>query len=176
MFILKINDEIKLSLVQKSFAKIYVDLLKKDYDNLEQWLAWPPNCKTEQDFMKFIQMSLHDYADGKSMVCAILFNDKIVGNISFNSIDYKLKKVKIGYWLSSSAQGQGIITISSKKLIDIAFNELKMQKIEISVATKNRQSRAVCERLGMSLEGIIRNCENLNGRIVDHAIYSLYQE
>ncbi|WP_432454898.1 GNAT family N-acetyltransferase [Agarivorans sp. QJM3NY_29] len=61
-----------------------------------------------------------------------------------------------------------------KKLIDIAFDELQMHKVEISAATENLASRAVCERLGLKLEGVISNAENLNGRIVDHAIYALH--
>jgi ribosomal-protein-serine acetyltransferase len=77
--------------------------------------------------------------------------------------------------LKESAQGHGIITRVCKKLIEIAFNELNIHKIEISAATENFASRAVCERLGMELEGIISNAENLNGRIVDHAIYGLHR-
>lgn len=48
-----------------------------------------------------------------------------------------------------------------------------MEKVEISAAVENAASRAVCERLGCELEGIITRNENLNGRIVDHAIYGL---
>lgn len=51
-----------------------------------------------------------------------------------------------------------------------------MDKIEISAATENLASRAVCERLGMKLEGIISNAENIDGRIVNHAVYSLHQK
>ena len=62
-----------------------------------------------------------------------------------------------------------------RKLIDIAFTDWDLDKIEIPVAVENRPSRAVCERLGMELEGVIRNAENLNGRIVDHARYALHR-
>jgi ribosomal-protein-serine acetyltransferase len=48
-----------------------------------------------------------------------------------------------------------------------------MQKVEISVAVDNQSSRGVCERLGFKLEGIITRAENLNGRVVDHAVYGL---
>jgi len=48
-----------------------------------------------------------------------------------------------------------------------------MQKVQISVAVDNQPSRKVCERLGFSLEGVITRSENLNGRVVDHAIYGL---
>ena len=107
------------------------------------------------------------------MTCAIVYQDNIVGNCSFNSIDHDLKKVTIGYWLSKNQQGKGIVTQVVRKLIQIAFEELGMEKVEISAAVENAASRAVCERLGCELEGIITRNENLNGRIVDHAIYGL---
>ena len=173
MFSTKIDNEIRLVLIQESFATTYVKIIKENFTYLEKWLSWPSSCENEQDFILFIRKSLHDYADGKSMVCAIWFNEELVGNASFNSINNDLKKVEIGYWIKESAQGNGIITRVCEKLINIAFNKLKMQKIQISVATENLSSRAVCERLGMKLEGTISNAENLNGRILDHAVYGL---
>ncbi|MFW1332146.1 GNAT family N-acetyltransferase, partial [Vibrio parahaemolyticus] len=70
-------------------------------------------------------------------------------------------------------QGKGLVSKSVSKLIEMAFTELDMQKVEISAAVENQPSRKVCERLGFSLEGIITCSENLNGRVVDHAIYGL---
>lgn len=173
LFSIKIDKDISLALVQESFAPIYFKLIKENSTYLGKWLSWPSLCKSEQDSIVFIRNSLHDYADGKSMVCAIWFNEELVGTASFNIINYDLKKVEIGYWIIESAQGNGIITRVCEKLIDIAFHQLKMQKIQISAATENLASRAVCERLGMTLEGVISNAENLNGQIVDHAIYAL---
>ena len=155
MFSQKIDNEIRLTLVQESFAPALAELARDNYAYLEKWLVWPPHSKSEQDFVAFIRHSLHGYADGKSMVCAILYHGDLVGVASFNSIDHKLKKVEIGYWLAESMQGKGIITRVCQKLMHIAFEELGMHKVEISAATSNKASRAVCERLGMTLEGVI---------------------
>ncbi len=174
MFKIKVDDEIDLVLVQQSFAPMYEKLAKHNFAYLEKWLAWPNQCRTSEDFSSFIKKSLHDYADGKSMICGILFQGNLVGNIGFNSIDNELKKVEIGYWLVESLRGQGIVTRACRKLFDIAFNELKMQKVQICAATENQLSKAVCQRLGMALEGTITNSENLNGRIVDHCIYGIF--
>ncbi|MDK9760222.1 GNAT family N-acetyltransferase, partial [Vibrio sp. D173a] len=145
MFKIKINNEISIALVQESFAAQYAQLVSTQTDYLSQWLAWPPHCQTEQDLRIFIQRSLHDYAEGKSMTCAIVYQDAIVGNCSFNTINHDLKKVTVGYWLSESQQGKGIVTQVVTKLIEIAFEELDMEKVEISAAVENTASRAVCE-------------------------------
>lgn len=176
MFSLKIDDHLKLALVEPSFAKSYFSIVSKQKDYLGQWLAWPAFADSEDFFLIFIEKALHDYAEGKSLTCAMIFNGEVVGNISFNTILRSIKKVEIGYWLSQDYQGKGIVTRSVIKLIDLAFNELEMEKVQISAATENLSSRKVCERLGFSLEGIISNSENLNGRIVDHAIYGLKRE
>ena len=176
MFTMEVDQDIQLSLVEESFAEQYEALVKANYDYLKQWLAWPEFCQSADDFKGFVKKSLHDYADGKSLSCGLIYQGKLVGNISFNSIDPKLKKVEIGYWLSADYQGKGIITRACQHLIDYAFTQLDMQKVQISAAKDNQASRAVCERLGMTLEGIITHAEKVGDRILDHAIYGIYKE
>lgn len=57
--------------------------------------------------------------------------------------------------------------------IDHSFAELTLQKIAIAAARDNERSRAVCERLGMTLEGVITNSEKVEGNVYDHAVYGL---
>lgn len=173
MFTQKIDERIALSLVQPSFAKDYLAIVNQQREDLAQYLPWAANACDKTFFLTFINSSLHDYADGKSLTCAIVYEGQIVGNISFNKIDYKLSKASIGYWLSQKYRGRGIITKCVNSLIKIAFDELNLSKIEISVATTNLASRAVPERLDFKLEGIITQAENVNGVIVDHAVYGL---
>jgi ribosomal-protein-serine acetyltransferase len=173
MFTLEVEEDLELALVEPKFASKYLDIVSNQCDYLSEWLAWPPHAENEAFFLNFIKKSLHDYADGKSLVCAMMFKNEVAGNISLNTINHDLQKVEIGYWLRRDLQGMGIVSKSLSKLINYAFIELNMQKVEISVAVDNQSSRGVCERLGFKLEGIITRAENLNGRVVDHAVYGL---
>ncbi len=173
MFTRKINDNLSLALVQPSFAKHYLAIVEAQRDYLGQWLAWPHEELSEAFFIQFAKRTLQRYADGVSMGCAMIYQGDIAGNIGFNVIDHQLKKVKIGYWLREDLQGKGIVTQSVRALIDIAFNELDMTKVQIACAVDNHPSRSVCERLGFTLEGVITQAENINGRLVDHAVYGL---
>ncbi|OEF25575.1 GNAT family N-acetyltransferase [Vibrio rumoiensis] len=176
MFTLEIDSDLRLALIERSFAKQYLEIVSNQQEYLSQWLAWPPHAKTEDFFLRFVRQSLLDYAEGKSMTCVIIYQEKLVGNISFNTINHRLKTAEIGYWLSQEHQGKGIITRAVSKFIDIAFTDLDLEKIQISAGVDNLPSRKVCERLGMKLEGIISNSENLNGRIIDHAVYGLLRK
>ncbi|WP_461534870.1 GNAT family N-acetyltransferase [Spongorhabdus nitratireducens] len=175
MFSALVDDDIRLCLVQHSFAPRYTELVAAHSEYLSQWLAWPEKCNTEEAFRAFVTRSLHDYADGKSLTCAIEYRGEIVGNISFNAILDDRKMVEIGYWLAESYQGQGIVTRACRFLINHAFTALDMDKVQISVAEDNKPSRAVCERLGMTLEGIISNREKIGDRILAHAVYGLHR-
>ncbi|MCG7497851.1 GNAT family N-acetyltransferase [Vibrio sp. Of7-15] len=176
MFTLNVDDDLKLALVEPSFAPKYLEIVTAQREHLSKWLAWPVHAESEAFFLSFIKKSLHDYADGKSMVCAMIFRGELVGNISFNTINHDIKMAEIGYWLSENHQGNGIVSRAVSKLIDFAFSEMGLEKVQISAAVDNQPSRNVCERLGMQLEGLITNSENLNGRIVDHAIYGLLKK
>jgi ribosomal-protein-serine acetyltransferase len=176
MFTVEVEEGLELALVEPRFAPLYLDIVSRQRDYLGEWLAWPSHAENEEFFLNFIKRSLHDYADGKSLVCAMFYQNELVGNISFNSINHELQTVEIGYWLSCNYQGKGIVTRSVSKLIEIAFTELNMQKVQISVAVNNRASRGVCERLGFKQEGILTRAENLNGKVVDHAVYGLSRE
>lgn len=173
MFTLEVDKDLQLALVQPGFAKSYLAILERDREYLSKWLSWPAEAVGDEFFLKFIERSLKDYAEGKSLTCAMLHDGAVVGNVSLNSINHTLKRTEIGYWLCSDQQGKGIVTRSVAKLIDLAFDEFEMRKAQISAATENRPSRRVAERLGFVLEGVITRSENLNGNVVDHAVYGL---
>ena len=173
MFSQKIDDDISIALVQESFAPKYTSLVQEQMDYLSQWLAWPAHCNSDQDFRLFAQRSLHDYADGKSMTCAIFYQGELVGNCSFNRINYDTLCAEVGYWLSKHHQGKGIITRVVKYLIDFAFEQLQLEKVQLSAAVENIASRKVAERAGMALEGVLTNQEKIGSRILDHAFYGI---
>lgn len=173
MFTLDVDQDLTLSLVDPSFSTRYLDIVSQEREYLSRWLAWPAFADSEVFFSRFIQQAQQDYAAGTSMVCAMKLDEEIVGNICFKSIDHTVKKVEIGYWLSEQHQGKGVVTKSVAALIAMAFNELNMDKVELFVATENRPSRNVCERLGFALEAIITEAEALNGRVYDHVQYGL---
>ncbi len=171
MFSLKVDEEINLTLANPAYAERMFQLIEFDREYLSQWLSWPALTSKVSDCEAAATQMLHSYADGKSMTCYIFYQEQLVGVAGFNVINHALSLVEVGYWLASAHQGKGIVTRVCRKLISIAFEDLKLEKVQISAAEHNASSRAVCERLGFELEGMIKNAENLNGRIVNHAVY-----
>ena len=86
------------------------------------------------------------------------------------------QKTEIGYWLSEKFQHKGIVTHSCKALIDFAFSEMNLHRIQLKAATKNFKSQAVAKRLGFTVEGIERDGELHSHGFVDLKVFSLLKE
>ena len=173
LFKMEVDSELSLALVNRECAKDFFEIIQAQNAYLAEWMAWPPHLKELSVYEDYIKDCLHKYADGKSLICFIFYQDQPAGCIGFNTIDHDLRKVEIGYWLSQNLQGNGIVARCSKHLIQFAFERLNMDKVEIPVSEGNIPSRKVCERLGFVREGLITNAENLNGRLMDHVYYGL---
>jgi ribosomal-protein-serine acetyltransferase len=173
MFIYKINKELSLKLIElKDCSRIY-ELMNQSRSYLREWLPWLDYTTKPEDTNEFIKICLTGFAESKSLTTVILFKGDIVGVASFNSINWSNKTAQIGYWLGQDYQGNGIIIKVTKALVEYAFNELKLNKVEIRVATENVKSRRIPEKLGFINEGCIRQAEWLYDHYVDHYVYGM---
>jgi len=173
MFKNKINDNLSLKVLEhKDYEELFA-LTDQSRDYLMEWLPWLNSTTTPNDSLDFIKNSLQGYANNSSMDNFIIFNDKIVGVAGFNSINWNNKTGYIGYWLGKDYQGLGIMTNVTKTLIDYAFYDLKLNKVEIRVASENKKSSHIPERLNFKNEGCIRQAEWLYNHYVDHIVYGM---
>ncbi|MNV95651.1 putative ribosomal N-acetyltransferase YdaF [compost metagenome] len=65
------------------------------------------------------------------------------------------------------------MTSACRVFIDYAMLEMELNRVEIRCATENLSSRAIPERLGFVLEGIVREAEKLPSGYVHHAVYGM---
>jgi ribosomal-protein-serine acetyltransferase len=173
MFEYKIDEEVSLKLVDLKDAERAFELTDNSREYLREWLPWLEMTTSVKDTKNFIKSSLKNYADNKSITTFILYKGAIVGTASYNQIDWSNKIAYIGYWLGKDYQGFGIMTKVAKALTDYAFNELKLNRVDIRAAAGNLKSRAIPERLGFVCEGRIRQAEWLYDHYVDHIVYGM---
>ena len=67
------------------------------------------------------------------------------------------KGIEIGYWIRSSAAGQGLCTLATQLLVYIGFEYQKMLRIKVVCDAGNGGSRRVIEKIGFPYEGKLRN-------------------
>lgn len=174
MFFYDVDDEIQLKLITTDLdGEEIFNFVDRSREYLREWLGWVDATKTVSDIQSYQQMMLEKFAKREAVDTAIIYNGKFVGKITLFNIDWHLKKGEIGYYLDEAYQGSGIMTRAAKGMLDIAFRNYGLEKIEISAAVMNHKSRQIPERLGFKHEGTIRQAVKLYDRYEDHAIYGL---
>src|SRR6476619_3999237 len=61
----------------------------------------------------------------------------------------------VGYWLRPDARGRGAATIALQLIARWAFNEVGVQRLELTTAPENVASQRVAEGAGFTREGIL---------------------
>lgn len=173
MFSYQLNDRLQLRSLQLIDANELFALTDENRTYLRQWLPWLDRTKTSADTRNFIRDTLEQFGDSGGVVAAICYENSIVGIIGHNHIDWGNYVGYIGYWLAEAYQGQGIMTVACKYMIDYSFATLTLNRIVIMCATNNKRSRAIPERLGFHCEGTAYEAEWLYDHFVDHKIYAL---
>ncbi len=174
MFFYEVDGEIQLKLIMpnKDAEEIF-QFIDRSRNYLREWLGWVDSTQSVEDVRRYEEMCLKKFANNEGLSTAIIYKGQFVGKIGINAINWTLKKAEIGYYLDEAFQGSGIMTRAAKGILDIAFNEYKLEKVEILAAVENYKSRQIPERLCFKLEGISRQAEWLYDHYVDHAVYGL---
>lgn len=173
MFTLKVDENIELRMIESRDAEELNALIEESKAHIKQWSAWLKDDRSIENTRAFIKRNLEQFADGEGFAVAIFYQNKIAGQIEYNYIDLKNRKTEIGYWLGESFQGKGLVTKSCRVLIDYAFDELKLNRVELRCAVENLKSRKIAENLGFKNEGTIRQAELIHGKFFDFVIYGL---
>lgn len=152
-------------------AKELFSVVDANRAHLRKWLPWLDMNTEEEHSRAYIRSTLEQYRSKKGFVCGIFFRGRLVGTCGYLPINDTDRGVTIGYWLSEDAMGNGLVTRATSILLNYAFDELGLSRVNIPVAVGNRRSRSICESLGLESEGIKKDAEELYGVYVDHVLY-----
>jgi ribosomal-protein-serine acetyltransferase len=169
----KIDEETLLRLPEERYLDEAYALVMENLEHLKAWSTWARDDFSIEDARSFIKTNLQNFAERKGFTLHIIYQGKHVGNVGYNTIDWANKRTEIGYWLSASAQGKGLMTKACRALVNHAFNELQLNRVEINCAVENSRSRRIPEKLGFKQEGIMREAEWLHDHFHDLVAYSM---
>lgn len=79
----------------------------------------------------------------------------------------------VGYWLRPEARGRGAATVAVQLIARWAFDELGVQRLELTTAPENVASQRVAERAGFTREGVLRGLQAKDDGRRDSVMFSL---
>jgi ribosomal-protein-serine acetyltransferase len=168
-----IDSSVALRVLREDDAAELFALTDSNREYLRRWLPWVDLVTSEQDSRSFLANVTAQREDGRGPTFGILCDGALSGVVGYLPIDLANRIGEIGYWLAPRAQGRGVMTQCCQFVVRYGFLTLDLNRIQIAAGTDNHDSRAIPERLGFKLEGILRAREALYGTFIDHALYSL---
>lgn len=140
-------------------GKDVYESIQRSQDDLKPWMVFANKEQTLEEVEAGIRESYAKYILREDLRLHIYLKDtnEFIGSTGLHSIDWKVRVFEIGYWCDSAHIGNGYITESTKALIKLAKETLQANRIEIRVDSTNIKSRAIPEKLGFSLDGLLKN-------------------
>ena len=83
---------------------------------------------------------------------------------------------ELGWTLAPEAQGYGYATESARAVLDLALGSWGFHRVEARLDARNTASAAICERLGMRREGVLRDNMYLKGEWTSEAVYATVRD
>jgi ribosomal-protein-serine acetyltransferase len=161
-----------LRLLDEGDADELYRLIDENRPYLASWLPWAAE-HTREATREFIRLTQRQTAANDGFQAALVCEGAIVGIAGFLGVNWPHRSTSIGYWLSERHQGRGLMTRAVRTLIDQAFGEWDLHRVEIRAATGNARSRRIPERLGFREEGVVREAERIGDRYNDLAVYGI---
>ncbi len=102
-------------------------------------------------------------------------DDRCIGHLGLYNIDYRVGKAEIGLAISKSHWGNGIGGKIYSGLIEYAFNQLRLHRVETYNLAINKKVIKIKENLGFKLEGVLRDFQYRDGNYLDVMIMTILE-
>ncbi len=167
-----LGDDFHLRPLEEGDGEELYALVEANRGYLAEWMPWAAE-QTLEGTTAFLRVTERRRAENNGFEAALVLDGRIVGAAGFPGVDWVARATSIGYWLDEGHQGRGLMTSAVRALVDHAFGEWELHRVEIQAAVDNRRSRAVPERLGFVEEGIRREAERVGERYLDLVLYGM---
>jgi RimJ/RimL family protein N-acetyltransferase len=140
-------------------GKAVFEAVQASLNELKPWMPWAHREQTEQDTEAIVREAYAKFITREDLRLHIFNNvtGEFIGSSGLHRINWDVPKFEIGYWIDTRLSGKGYITEAAEAITNFAFTELNAKRVEIRCDAKNLRSKAIPERLGYTLEGILKS-------------------
>jgi [ribosomal protein S5]-alanine N-acetyltransferase len=117
-----------------------------------------PHPYSEERARQWIAETAGLFAQGKSVVFAMQLKSggNLAGGIGLRDIDTEHSLAELGFWVAVEYWGQGYATEAARAVVGFAFEQLGLNRIYAHHMVRNPASGRALAKLGMKVEGLLR--------------------
>ena len=164
------HDNIYLRILEREDIIRNTRWLNSEYIN--DIMGYLPNMSLSQQYEWYDNLK----NDNNRFVFAICLkdNDQHIGNVGLGKVDYISRHAMYSIYIAEQEhQSKGIGTISTRLILNFAFNRLNLHKIYLQTSRRFSNAIKMYERIGFVKEGVLRQHYYSNGKYEDKIIYSI---
>lgn len=170
------TDRLELRAPALEHVKELTSAVRASLAELKPWMAWATDAYSEAGAEASVRGAMADFATKRDLRYHIFERQsgRLIGSTGLHAINWSVPRFEIGYWLATSATGNGYATEATRALARLAFEQLGAKRVEARCDDLNAASIAVIERCGFRLDGILTNFTRVtDGSLRAERIYSL---
>lgn len=127
---------------------------------------------TEDGQMAVVRAALRQHAAGLTAPYVIHDDGRLAGRITLSEIVRgPLQSCSLGYWIAESQNGRGLASSAVHDVLELAFGELHLHRVQAGTLLHNLRSQRVLERNGFVRIGIAPQMLRIAGRWQDHVLF-----
>ncbi|TBL70439.1 GNAT family N-acetyltransferase [Paenibacillus thalictri] len=140
-------------------GKALYEAVTESIEQLRPWMPWAEHLPTVDESESNVRRARLNFLERKDLRLHLIHKEtgRFVGCSGLHRMNWQSRKFEIGYWVSTSFSQQGYITEAVSAITEYAKTELQAARIEIRCDARNLRSARVAERLGFTLEGVLRS-------------------
>ena len=153
-----------------------IDSVYRIFSDSEVMRYWAtPPIADRHAAVELLHQIQEDFRQERFMKWAIARqpDDLMIGTATLFNFNFDNGRAEIGYSLARDQWGNGYCNEALTALLNYAFDELNLRRIEADVDPRNGPSIRTLERLGFQQEGYLRERWHVNGEIQDSLFYGL---
>jgi len=167
----EVGPGLSLEPMHPDLAPAYFALIEGNLDRLARWEPWAHDRHTLVTTRTFLAWQAQLLVSGTALPFVIVHAGRPVGSCTAR-LDATDGTAEIGYWVGSDVEGTGVAGASIAALVEKVFARGDTFRVQARTAVGNTRSRALLERLGFELEGVLRSAQRMPGGRVDMALYA----
>lgn len=173
MFSIDLADDAQLFPLEVRHAEEFLAHMDRGREYIGQHVRLPDVVADLDSARGYLSTYAQKAATDTGRLYGIRVGGTLVGGVLFRVFDAEGGTCEAGCWLEPAAAGRGLVTKACRILIDWAFQERGMHRVEWHASAANKKSLAVAERLGMTREGVMRQNDLYRGVRQDTEIWAV---
>ena len=134
------------------------EAIHESRERLLPWLSWAVHPQTPDETENIIRTAVVQWQRREDL-WMLMFRKSdglCLGRTGLHQLNWTTRCFEIGYWVRTSAEGQGYVREAVAGVTEYAFTTLGAARVEIRCDSRNERSSRTAQQAGYTLEGTLR--------------------